>query len=71
MFPYLSEVGREGFNQAIFVVSTAVIIIPWLIFSIFFLFTSWSYAQFVIPDIFHRGLFDLCHLVGIIFTDHS
>ena len=66
-FPYISEVGREGVNQVIFVTSTAIIIIPWLIFSVFFLFTSWSYAQFVIPNIFYRGFFDLCQLVRIPF----
>ncbi|KNB41451.1 hypothetical protein JH06_5263 [Blastocystis sp. subtype 4] len=70
-FPYISEVGREGVNQVIFVTSTAIIIIPWLIFSVFFLFTSWSYAQFVIPNIFYRGFFDLCQLLVFILTTHS
>lgn len=66
LFPYLSEVGREGYNRAIFIASTTIVIIPWLIFSIYFMFTSWSYAQFVIPDILHRGIFDFCHLVIIL-----
>ena len=66
-FPYLSEVGREGYNRIIFVASTTIVIIPWLTFSIYFMFTSWSYAQFVIPNIFHRGIFDLCHLVFLLF----
>ena len=64
-FPYISEVGREGLNRGIFVTSTVIIIVPWLIFSMFFLFTSWAYAQLVIPSLVHRGIFDLCQLVGI------
>ena len=71
LYPYLSEVGREGYNRVIFIASTTIVIIPWLIFSIFFMFTSWSYAQFVIPDILHRGIFDFCHLVIFILTTHS
>lgn len=67
-FPYISEVGREGLNQVIFVASTAIIIVPWIIFSAFFLFTSWSYAQFVIPNLFYRGIFDLCQLVPFYFA---
>lgn len=69
-FPYLSEVGREGLNRGIFVASTVIIIIPWLIFSAFFLFTSWAYAQLVIPSLFHRGIFDLCQLVCILTHSH-
>ena len=64
-FPYISEVGREGLNRVIFVTSTVIIIVPWLIFSAFFLFTSWAYAQLVIPSLFHRGVFDFCQLVHL------
>ena len=63
LFPYLSEVGREGYNRVIFVASTLVSFIPWLIFSMYYMFTNWSYAQFVIPNIFSRGVFDFLHLV--------
>ena len=69
-FPYISEVGREGLNRGIFVTSTVIIIVPWLIFSAFFLFTSWAYAQLVIPSLFHRGIFDLCQLVRLFARSH-
>ena len=62
----MSEVGREGYNRAIFMTSTASIIVPWLIFSIYYMFTSWQYAQFVIPNLLFRGIFDLCQLVFFI-----
>lgn len=66
LFPYLSEVGREGYNRVIFVASTLVSFFPWLIFSMYYMFTNWSYAQFVIPNIFNRAVFDFLHLVSFL-----
>ncbi|KAK8818341.1 hypothetical protein WA556_006161 [Blastocystis sp. ATCC 50177/Nand II] len=63
--------GREGYNRVIFVASTLVSFIPWLIFSMYYMFTNWSYAQFVIPNIFSRGVFDFLHLLIFIFITHS
>lgn len=51
--------------------STAAIILPWLIFSVYYMFTSWRYAQFVIPNLFFRGIFDFCQLIIFILTTHS
>ena len=50
LFPYISEVGREGFNKTIFMFSTLLAIFPWIVYSMYYMETNILYGRYVIKS---------------------
>ena len=63
LFPYISEVGREGFNKFIFVISTFVAVFPWIIYSMYYMETNILYGRYVIKNRFGYYFFALMHVL--------
>ena len=63
LFPYISEVGREGFNKFIFVISTFVAVFPWIIYSMYYMETNILYGRYVIKNRFCYYFFALMHVL--------
>ena len=62
-YPYISEVGREGFNKILFEFSTLSALFPWIIFCMYYLDTNIKYGKRVIKGKYHYIFFSLMHTI--------
>ena len=62
-YPYISEVGREGFNKVLFEFSTLSALFPWMVFCMYYLDTNIRYGKRVIKNRYHYLFFSLMHTI--------
>lgn len=60
-YPYISEVGREGFNKFLFEFSTIAALFPWITYCMYYLDTNIQYGKIVIKGKSHYLFFTLMH----------